>query len=293
MEPFKIGHTIKDLRRFYKISQQELAEGICTQAMISRIENEDLYPSAPLLYQIAEKLGVDINYFFNVSETPRLDYAQEVCEQIRKLVRQTKYDEAMEMIDLEKRNPLFLKGTLHQFLLWQEGVCLFYKRKDIEMCFTLLDHALSLKTTAKNHLSESEIEILTSKAIILCDLKQYSDSIRIFNESLTLLKTIPHIRSSKLEVRILYNMSRTYHLNGQYERSIETASKGISLCMKNESMYLLGELYYQKGESLAQMKDVQRALKCMDHSLWIFEQMGNKVFYQYVNKERTEISQAI
>ncbi|WEG16636.1 helix-turn-helix domain-containing protein [Alkalihalophilus pseudofirmus] len=290
MEPFRIGHTIKDLRRFYKISQQELAEGICTQAMISRIENDDLYPSAPLLYQIAEKLGVDINYFFNVSETPRLDYAQEVCLQIRRLVRHTKYKEAMEMIHLEKRNPLFQKGQFQQFLLWQEGICYFYKTKDKERCFSLLEEALCLKNTAKDHLAENEIEILTSKAIILCDLNLYIEAIDIFNESLTLLKAIPHTQSSKLEVRILYNMSRAYHLNKQYIRSIETATKGIFLCLKEESMYLLGELYYQKGESLYHKKEVELALKCLDQSLWIFKQIKNEAFYHYVKKERDEMS---
>ncbi|MEC2071331.1 helix-turn-helix domain-containing protein [Alkalihalophilus marmarensis] len=293
MEPFRIGHTIKDLRRFYQISQQELADGICTQAMISRIENDDLYPSAPLLYQIAEKLGVDINYFFNVSETPRLDYAQEVCDQIRALVRKTKYREAMEMIDLEKQNPLFRKGQFYQFLLWQEGICSFYNTRDEERCFSLLEEALSLKTTAKNHLSEDEIEILTSKANIYCEIEQYEEAIAIYNEGLTLLKTIPHIRSSKLEVRILYNLSRAYHLNKQYKRSIETTTKGISICLKEESMYLLGELYYQKGESLFYKHQADQALVCMDYSLWIFERMENEGFYEYVKKERDEISKTI
>ncbi|MDV2886399.1 helix-turn-helix domain-containing protein [Alkalihalophilus pseudofirmus] len=293
MESFRIGHTIKDLRRFYKISQQELAEGICTQAMISRIETDDLYPSAPLLYQIAEKLGVDINYFFNISETPRLDYAQEVCEQIRALVRKTKYREALEMIDLEKQNPLFRKGQFYQFLVWQEAICNFYHTRDELRCFTLLDEALSLKATAKNHLSEDEIEILTSKANIYCELEQYEKAIAIYKEGLTLLKMIPYIRSTKLEVRILYNMSRAYHLNNQYARSIETATKGISICLREESMYLLGELYYQKGESLFYQQNVDQALVCMDYSLWIFERMKNEGFYQYVKKEREEISKAM
>ncbi|WP_053073932.1 helix-turn-helix domain-containing protein [Bacillus sp. LL01] len=289
MEPFRIGHTIKDLRKYYKISQKELADGVCTQAMISRIETDDLYPSAPILFQIAEKLGVDINYFFNLSETPRLDYAQEVCSQIRMLVRQTRYKEAMEMINLEKRNPLFRKGAFYQFLIWQEAICYFYITRDEEKSFTLLDEALRLKSTAKDHLSQHELEILTSKAIIYCDLENYDESIRIFEECLLMLKTMPANNISKLEIRILYNLARSFHLKQKYLKSIETSSKGINLCIKEESLYLLGELYYQKGESLYNLNEIKHARTCLEYSLWVFERTNNVTFYQYVQNEKDKM----
>ncbi|WP_366141309.1 helix-turn-helix transcriptional regulator [uncultured Rossellomorea sp.] len=35
---------------------------MCTQPLISRIEKGDIYTSATVLYQIAVKLGVDVNF---------------------------------------------------------------------------------------------------------------------------------------------------------------------------------------------------------------------------------------
>ncbi|WP_406686207.1 helix-turn-helix domain-containing protein, partial [Rossellomorea vietnamensis] len=59
-----IGKKIKELRQEVNITQGELAEGICTQALISRIEKGETDPNATALYQISKRLGVDVNYFF-------------------------------------------------------------------------------------------------------------------------------------------------------------------------------------------------------------------------------------
>ncbi|MFP3340016.1 helix-turn-helix transcriptional regulator, partial [Micrococcus sp. SIMBA_131] len=84
-----------------------LAEGICTQALISRIEKGDIYPSATALYQISVKLGVDVNYFFEIGTTPRLDYIMEVEKQLRYLRVYRKYEEMMDLVRVEEKNPLF------------------------------------------------------------------------------------------------------------------------------------------------------------------------------------------
>jgi len=84
-----IGKKIKELRQVVGITQGELGEGICTQALISRIEKGDIYPNATSLYQISKKLGVDVNYFFEIGTTPRLDYIKEVERQLRQLRKNT------------------------------------------------------------------------------------------------------------------------------------------------------------------------------------------------------------
>jgi transcriptional regulator with XRE-family HTH domain len=62
-----IGNKIKELRQVVDITQGELADGICTQALISRMEKGDIYPNATTLYQISKKLGVDVNYFVSIT----------------------------------------------------------------------------------------------------------------------------------------------------------------------------------------------------------------------------------
>ncbi|MCM2607171.1 helix-turn-helix domain-containing protein [Rossellomorea marisflavi] len=107
MKLSEIGKKISELRNEMNLTQGELAEGICTQASISMIEKGELDPNATILYQIAKKLGVDVNYFFHIGSTPRLDYINEVEKQLRKLRIKHKYREMMEIVSIEEKNPLF------------------------------------------------------------------------------------------------------------------------------------------------------------------------------------------
>ncbi len=61
---YEIGQKIKELRQFYDITQKELAEDICTQATICKIERGEIQPTSLILHQLAIRLGVDANYFF-------------------------------------------------------------------------------------------------------------------------------------------------------------------------------------------------------------------------------------
>ncbi len=45
------------------MSQRELAEGICKQGQISRLENGEFTPGADFLYALSKKLKVSIDYF--------------------------------------------------------------------------------------------------------------------------------------------------------------------------------------------------------------------------------------
>lgn len=100
-----VGKEIKDLRLGIGMSQKELCEGICTQAQISKIESGKVYPYADTLYLIAKKLGVDVNYFFDIASAPRLDYVQEVIRFSRKLVRYKEYEEVMRIVNVEEKKP--------------------------------------------------------------------------------------------------------------------------------------------------------------------------------------------
>ncbi len=60
----EIAKRVQRLRKDAAMTQMELSRGICTQAQISNIEKGHLNPSSLTLFQISQKLNVDMNYFF-------------------------------------------------------------------------------------------------------------------------------------------------------------------------------------------------------------------------------------
>lgn len=59
-----LGDAIKSGRLKRNMTQQELAEGICTQATISNIEKAGKLPAINLLLAIADRLDIEIEEFY-------------------------------------------------------------------------------------------------------------------------------------------------------------------------------------------------------------------------------------
>jgi len=283
----EIGGKIKEIRKYLNISQSELCEGICTQSLISQIEKGETTPTAEILHHISKRLGVDINYFFTITETPGEDYASLVIQDLEEAVRYANYKDVLEIIKVEKRNPLFKHPPLKQILLWREAICHFHLYEDMETAIELIDHALALTTTTYKNYSEEELKILNSKSILLSQSGAANEANNIINELMSCIKKIRVRNDPKIEINILFNGSIISVLLKNYEEAIERAEKGIQECVKKESLYLLGELYYQKGKSLylESPKNLTQAILLMEDALWIFSRTGNKKFYKFVNIE--------
>lgn len=59
-----LATRLKNRRKELGWSQKELAEGVCDQGQISRIEKGTYMPGADLLHALAKKLQVRMDYFF-------------------------------------------------------------------------------------------------------------------------------------------------------------------------------------------------------------------------------------
>ena len=59
-----LGEKFKLQRKKLGLSQKSLAEGICEQSQISKIERGHFIPSADLLFKLSQRLEVPLDYFF-------------------------------------------------------------------------------------------------------------------------------------------------------------------------------------------------------------------------------------
>lgn len=290
LDEYQIGEAIRSLRKMSGLSQKDLSEEICTQAQISKIENNNEIPSAIILYKIAKRLGVDMNYFFDVVETPRLDYVNDVKEMIKNLKRERNYKKILEIIKNEKRNPLFQTKENQQFFLWHEAICIHYIENRPETAVDLLHHAFSLtKSHNKKYYLESEIEILNSIAIIQKDIHLYEESEKNFREGLKLLKYIPQVKDKQIEIRLIYGLSKILTDTKRYEESMNHCKIGIKKCRKQETLYLLGELHYQYGSNCARLGKEKKAEEFFEKAIQIFEIQENYLYINLVNKYKKRL----
>jgi transcriptional regulator with XRE-family HTH domain len=285
-----IGTKIRELRKDVGLTQGELADGICTQALISRIEKGDIYPSAATLYQISKKLGVDVNYFFEIGSTPRLDYVKEVERQLRKLRIKLKYNEMMEVIKVEETNPLFYKDSTNlQLLYWHKSIYLFEVKKDNDKAKALLKESYNLTATQKKALTEREIEILLTLGVFEFNLKNHDQSMEYYEKVKTALSTIEHLNDKSIKTRLLYNIARSLTRMGEYEKSRKYCVEAVRWCVEEEHLWGLGELYYHIGYNYEQEGKIETALPYIEKSMIIFEMRNNHSYHSYLQKKKEQI----
>lgn len=73
---YQLGDVIGELRARVHMTQEELADGICSVSSISRIERGDQMPSAQVTEEIFARLGMEANFFVGLGSAYELEYMQ-------------------------------------------------------------------------------------------------------------------------------------------------------------------------------------------------------------------------
>ncbi|OEH94279.1 helix-turn-helix domain-containing protein [Bacillus solimangrovi] len=290
---YNIGESISELRAYLNITQKELAEGICTQTLISKIEKEHTTPSAVLLYELAEKMGVDINYFFEQSFNCKFDYIKEVQQQVREAIKLKNYSTAKELLNIEKNNPLFMGIENKQFILWNEGIIVYYLEKNTKKALSILNQSLELRKSAKKTYGIQDIEILNSIGIIHGEENLLSEAISIFDNLYNILKQSKFDQYDDIKIKILYNYAKELTRSEEYEKAKEICLEGVRHCMNKQTFYLLGNFYYQIGYIEFLNKSYKKALFNFTKASEVFNVSQNSLYLNFTNKKIEEIKKII
>ncbi|NQD68073.1 helix-turn-helix transcriptional regulator [Bacillus haikouensis] len=285
-----VGKKIKELRKNSGLSQEELAEGICTQAQISKIEKGDVFPYASTLYQISQKLGVDVNYFFDIGTTPRLDYVQEVFQQLKILRRNLKFEEMMDIVRAEEDNPLFIQNNKNmQLLLWHKGIYLYEVKKDLDSSVKTLYDAINITNVKGKILQERDLEILLSLGAIYF-YEDLDKALGVFEEIKEHLQHLPHLYNYSIKTRLYYNLARTLTRLERIEESNHYCEDAIKWALHKDSLYLLGELHYHTGYNLELLNKPQLAKSYMEKAVIVFELQQDNKYIQFIKNRIKELN---
>ncbi|HDR6388142.1 helix-turn-helix transcriptional regulator [Bacillus cereus] len=291
MEFNDLGITIKELRIKKNISQSELCHGICSQSQISKIEKGMIYPSSILLYQLSERLGIDPNNIFALTQNKRLKYVENVKYVIKDCLKQKQYKELYEIVKKEKNLNNFQTKEEKQFLIWHEAIAIFIVDKSLKTALDFLNNALKLTLTNSDFLSEREIDIMQTMAIFYAENKEYEKSINILKRCLSNFNKLDFPRDKEIKLKIMLNLAKSLDFTYQHEEAIKYIDKGIKLAINLNTLYLLGELFYLKGQFLLKIKqhNVEDVIYNWKKALFIFELTEKEYYTKMLPDELIEL----
>ncbi|MFR4248946.1 MAG: helix-turn-helix domain-containing protein [Leuconostoc lactis] len=165
----RIGELIKSNRKKKKITQSQLAEGICSQSVISSIESGYDMPNVFLFYQICKKLDLPLTDSF-IQEILGFDRSNKFAEHVFQLCKNHQYDEIIEYMDSSKILDDLESDRDFQTYYYYYACALYQTKKNFLDVERYLKLAIAC-TMKKPYKPGNEIEILLINALGVLNLE--------------------------------------------------------------------------------------------------------------------------
>lgn len=278
MDKNRLGKQIKRLRKSKKLTQVDLASGICHQSEISRIEKGEVLPSIDLLHHFSYKLKTPVSYFFDVLIFDDVERKETFYKSIMELSKRKKYTEIQKEVELElskkEEHPEF-----RQFLYWQYWTTSYLLgRVSLNTCITELQLLLKKNTTGTHVFLD--LLIKNSLANFYGESKNYKKGEELYQEILS--SDINSVGIINLKIKVLYNYGKLLYITGKYQESLLHVEEGIRKSINIYSMDLIGQLYYQKGECLEKLGHSHHEISKIYQKAAFFFELLNMDYYREI-----------
>lgn len=281
MKEIFIGEEIRRCREKLKISQGELAFGICDVTTLSRLENGQQTPSRNTVKNLLARLGEPDDRFY-AYVTGKEAEIEATTKNITSLVIKyensigkakidAKLDALAAIDDFEK----LVSGSDNISKQFIERMKVIVGHSEGDYCprekIKLLDQAIKLtypnfdmKKIEEGYFSYDEVMLINQLANEYCENKQYGEATDILRQ---LLKNIDR-RFTKIssgwtrKSLVQYSLARCLLLMDNIESALSCADEGKKICIEHNTYNLLpgfyiilAECHYRQG-NIQQSKDL-------------------------------------
>ncbi|WP_460324704.1 helix-turn-helix domain-containing protein [Alkalibacterium psychrotolerans] len=267
----KIGEKIKLRRKEIKMTQAELADGICTQAMISRIEKKKVRPSRDLMEKVAERLEVSIHYFYGEdSIESRYSKTAQLCKIIRQHLIRREYESVSYLIETNEELIEKSVGEDRDFFKWIHGLLYAYRDGDNDKA---LDYLIKMEANVKN--GELRVEVIDSIGNQYLRKKEYEKAEAYYQKGFdSFAEWMNHEKKAKL----LLNYSICLFREDKYGECLDKVMQGLELLIEKDTLFLLGDFFYYKARCLEMLKQYEDAKEAYKKAQTIFEIQQNEKY---------------
>lgn len=281
-----LGDKIKKIRLEHGLTQAELADGICTQASISNLENNTSTPSLMILLEIGNRLNIELNELSEYA-VEQVNPIYTVFKQVQDLRSQFKLKEACDLLKTEidfKELKTNQEKKQYYYYLGITSLLGYNKISDATYNFNL---GLQLEVELKLEF----LDILITNGIGLAYFMNSEEdkALTYFEKSLTGLdefmkKTVSLDESIEI-TKLYYTSANFYSKIKKYNKAIDLCTVGIRVQQNYHINYDLERLYYEKAFNLAQLGKLTEARENYSFAESLAKMSGNDLVVEVIQKD--------
>lgn len=233
-----------DERKELGLSQKELSNGICTQATLSKFENNGKIPSLKILIKLCNRLGLSLDSIIGVNDSSSKKVAKEMSQAEFNLIIQ-EYDDAWAIIN--KIDPDILnndKNLLMQYY-YLRGYLNVLDDGDLFDAVFDFNRILSELDTR----GETIFTFLSFVGMGMVYAKQDDDSkseyyfSKVFNNIYTM--SIDDVSKIWRYINIIFYSAIYYSEKQDLETANALLNYGVKVCAENHVTYYIARIYAQ------------------------------------------------
>lgn len=234
-----LGEILKQARREQKLTQTTVAEGICSQAMLSAIENNRYTPNAELLIALCQRLSIELGRL-SLAQNYAIGSSATYNSEIEKLCNQHRYPELLAFLKRREVLAAIQSAAQTQAYYYYLGVATYQTTtpSDLVQVTQYLQLSLASATAATpvlTHLTEVTLAFVFARHQLSKQALDFLDRALKDSDSLPF----------EPNVTVIYYLAALTRFELKHDlKSMAAAAQGLDTAAKNDSHYLLANLYY-------------------------------------------------
>lgn len=286
MEKNSLGEIIRTLRREAGLTQEELAEGICSPVSISRIENGNQMPSSMTLDRILEKLGAGSYQLCNIFyKNAKEEAFEKEADSIAGLISRRAFDEAGSRLLLLEKD-VENDHQLQCFLALQSAIAINSNQNPDEIIDNL-KKALELTKPGFDYgdfrstlLSPKEANILELLVVALACQENNLSAVRLGEELMSALdrQTSRLPSYTIIKINLAVNLAQILESEKRFKEELLYIRLAEKLSLESAEQILLPEIEFIIGKTYHLLGDDEQSFAILKAVAPYMDLIGKKDF---------------
>lgn len=234
-----IGSIVKQQRQALKYTQKNLANGICSQSMLSAIEHDQYIPNAQLLIALCKRLGLSLDVL-SLAENYAIGAAEDMNQRVVKLCNRHEYKELLEFLMKDEVIAVVQTDSQMQSYYYYLAVAQLQSSETPNEASAKQSLQLSLASATNNQralarLTKATLGYLAARSNNRSEVQQQIES------------ALHEIKDDRFDENlniVYYLVALTYFELGQDNMSLNLVMQGIDFITSHDSHFMLANCYY-------------------------------------------------
>lgn len=269
-----IGSILKQTRKAQGLTQQVVASGICSQAMLSAIEHDKYIPNVALTLALCQRLGLSLETLslaenYAISQTPDLN------AKLDHLCNSHQYKALLAFLQDPATLATITTSTQTEAYYYYLSIAEYQTHNESAMThikLALAQHVAGTPLTALDRLC------FATKAVLEVAANQTTDANHDFATAFQQLETTPYVPNLNI---LFYLHALTAYQAGDYLTCAKRIQAGIDFATAHGSHYMLANDYYLLAEAAQKLADVDTQREASQRAAIFKDLFGVQIFRDF------------